>query len=92
MLTGLRQYELRVDLTDYLGKQYYAKYDSFVVDNERNKYTLHVGEYEGNAGKWHNVVWCWVWCGAVQCGAWCGMMWCCVVVWCGVVCCGVVWH
>ena len=53
MLTGLRQYELRVDLTDYLGKQYYAKYDSFVVDNEENKYTLHVGEYEGNAGEFN---------------------------------------
>ncbi|KAK2144794.1 hypothetical protein LSH36_730g01065 [Paralvinella palmiformis] len=49
-LTGLRQYELRVDLTDYLGQRYYAKYDTFAVDNENNKYTLHVGEYEGDAG------------------------------------------
>ena len=48
---------LRIDMTDWNGKNIYAKYDSFQVGNEKTKYKIHVSGYTGNAGdslKSHN--------------------------------------
>nr|AOW69401.1 ficolin-like protein 2 [Anthopleura buddemeieri] len=41
---------LRVDLEDWRQTKKYAKYNTFSVDDERNKYTLTVGYYYGTAG------------------------------------------
>src|SRR6218665_734320 len=32
------------------GQWYYADYDTFSIDSESNKYTLHLSGYSGNAG------------------------------------------
>ena len=49
-LSGSRNTVLRVDVEDWSGNRAYAKYGSFRVDNESNKYRLTVGSYSGTAG------------------------------------------
>ena len=43
-LTNTGNFELRIDFVNTRGVQHYAKYRSFSVDTEVNKYRLHVGE------------------------------------------------
>ncbi|XP_032395259.1 fibrinogen-like protein 1 [Etheostoma spectabile] len=49
-LTSQGNYVLRVDMEDFVGNQRYAEYKNFRVDDEKDQYQLHVGEYTGNAG------------------------------------------
>ena len=49
-LTASRNTKLRVDVEDWSGNKAYAKYGSFRVDDENNKYRLTVGSYSGTAG------------------------------------------
>ncbi|XP_070286430.1 ficolin-2-like [Myotis yumanensis] len=50
-LTAQGTYELRVDLVDFQGTRYFAKYQSFRVGSEAEKYQLVLGAFaEGNAG------------------------------------------
>ncbi|KAJ8033368.1 Fibrinogen-like protein A [Holothuria leucospilota] len=50
-LTTQKNYELRVDLVNSLGNPYYAKYNSFRVNDENDNYRLSLGSYsEGDAG------------------------------------------
>ncbi|GBN92218.1 Techylectin-like protein [Araneus ventricosus] len=45
-------------MVSYLGERRYALYDSFWIDDENHKYTLHIQDYSGDAGdsmiKHHN--------------------------------------
>ncbi|XP_010786872.1 fibrinogen-like protein 1 [Notothenia coriiceps] len=49
-LTSTGNYDLRIDMQDFEGNQRYAEYKNFKVDDEKDQYQLHVGEYTGNAG------------------------------------------
>ena len=49
-LTRSREYELRVDLEDFDGNTAYAKYSTFSIGDEMNKYKLNLGSYSGDAG------------------------------------------
>ncbi|KAG8181081.1 hypothetical protein JTE90_016594 [Oedothorax gibbosus] len=49
-LTNQRLYSLRIDLRDVEGNKTYAAYDSFWIDDDNHKYTLHVRGYSGDAG------------------------------------------
>ena len=53
-LTLRMKYELRVDLEKFPGANGYAKYSTFAVWSESQKYKLTVTGYEGDAGmrKW----------------------------------------
>uniref|UniRef100_A0A8C4T5L6 Fibrinogen C-terminal domain-containing protein n=1 Tax=Erpetoichthys calabaricus TaxID=27687 RepID=A0A8C4T5L6_ERPCA len=56
-LTTQDDYRLLVLLEDWNGRQVYAEYDSFRVENEREQYRLRLGHYQGTAGdslSWHN--------------------------------------
>ena len=46
-LTSNESYKLRVDLEDFAGNTYYAKYDLFKIASEGEKYELSVGSYSG---------------------------------------------
>ncbi|XP_077981222.1 fibroleukin-like [Glandiceps talaboti] len=48
-LTTIRRYELRIDMEAFNGDKAYAKYDSFSIEDETNKYKLHIGSYSGTA-------------------------------------------
>ncbi|XP_059139222.1 tenascin-R-like isoform X8 [Physella acuta] len=48
-LTNNGEWELRVDMK-FKGRDYYANYKTFKVDNQRNYYTLRVGQFFGNVG------------------------------------------
>lgn len=51
LLTANGNQELRVDLQDFQGKGSYAKYSSFQVSEEQEKYKLTLGQFlEGTAG------------------------------------------
>ena len=54
-LTAQGEYELRVDLTDFVGSRKYALYDSFSIAGVENNYTLKVRGYSGTAGKWQRL-------------------------------------
>ena len=45
-----RQYELRIDLSDWEGEHRYAKYSDFHVAPESDNYRLHISGYSGTAG------------------------------------------
>lgn len=48
--------ELRVDFRDFQGATSYAKYSSFRVSGEQEKYKLTLGQFlEGTAGKSHRT-------------------------------------
>ncbi|PIK46390.1 putative ficolin-2-like [Apostichopus japonicus] len=49
-LTSQKTYQLRMDLTNSAGSQYYALYSTFSIEDEDNKYTLSVGTYSGDSG------------------------------------------
>ncbi|KAM7393554.1 hypothetical protein PAMP_020417 [Pampus punctatissimus] len=49
-LTSQGNYDLRIDMEDFDGNQRFAEYKNFKVDDEKDKYQLHLGEYTGNAG------------------------------------------
>ncbi|KAM6971816.1 LOW QUALITY PROTEIN: fibrinogen-like protein 1 [Aplochiton taeniatus] len=49
-LTSQGNYELRIDMEDFEGNRGYAKYKNFRVDDEKDQYQLHVGEYTGTVG------------------------------------------
>ncbi|CAL1279261.1 unnamed protein product [Larinioides sclopetarius] len=57
-LTNQRAYSVRFDMMSYMGERRYAVYDSFWIDDEDHKYTLHIQDYSGDAGdsmiKHHN--------------------------------------
>ncbi|XP_028390982.1 ryncolin-1-like [Dendronephthya gigantea] len=58
-LTKSGQNVLRVDLMDFNGAEAYAKYGTFSVADESDKYRLHIGSYSGNAGDslaFHNTM------------------------------------
>jgi len=42
--------ELRIDMEDWADKKYLAKYTKFLLDNEEEKYKLHVSGFTGDAG------------------------------------------
>ncbi|XP_071836077.1 uncharacterized protein [Apostichopus japonicus] len=48
--TTQKTYQLKVDLTDSAGSQYYALYSRFSIGDEDDKYTLSLGSFSGNAG------------------------------------------
>ena len=50
LLTLGTKQELRVDLQNFSGEKAYAKYSSFSVGSESDKYKLTVGGYHGTAG------------------------------------------
>ena len=50
LLTAIGDTVLRVQLEDWDGNSAYAVYDTFMVDDESNKYKLTVGSYSGTAG------------------------------------------
>ena len=49
-LTNQGNYRLRIDLTDWNRNRKYAEYDYFMVEDESDKYLLHVMGYHGDAG------------------------------------------
>lgn len=50
LLTIRAKQELRVDVQKFSGENKYAKYSSFSVASEADKYKLTVGGYSGTAG------------------------------------------
>uniref|UniRef100_A0A8W8IQQ0 Fibrinogen C-terminal domain-containing protein n=1 Tax=Magallana gigas TaxID=29159 RepID=A0A8W8IQQ0_MAGGI len=50
LLTTRTSQELRVDLNKFSGEKAYAKYSTFTVGSESEKYKLAVGGYSGTAG------------------------------------------
>ncbi|GBN35406.1 hypothetical protein AVEN_195946-1, partial [Araneus ventricosus] len=50
-LTNQRLYSIRFDLKAVDGEKRHALYDTFWIDDENNKYTLHIKDYSGDAGK-----------------------------------------
>ena len=52
LLTSVKRYKLRVELTQFNGTTAYAEYDSFAVMSESDSYRLSaLGTYSGTAGK-----------------------------------------
>ncbi|XP_071836359.1 uncharacterized protein [Apostichopus japonicus] len=49
-LTTQKTYQLMIDLTDSAGSQFHARYSTFRIGDEGNKYRLSIGSYTGNAG------------------------------------------
>ncbi|XP_028512828.1 titin isoform X1 [Exaiptasia diaphana] len=49
-LTAQKKQILRVELDDWEGNGVYAKYDSFSIGEESDKYRLNLGSYSGTAG------------------------------------------
>lgn len=50
LLTTRAKQELRVDVQKFSGENKYAKYSSFSVASEADKYKLTIGGYSGTAG------------------------------------------
>ncbi|XP_062615028.1 fibrinogen-like protein A [Saccostrea cucullata] len=48
-ISGDRNFELRIELTDQLGEYRYAKYSQFSVDSPETLYKLTITGYTGNA-------------------------------------------
>lgn len=48
-LTNQKLYSARFDMKDVEQKRRYALYDKFWIDDESNKYTLHISDYSGDA-------------------------------------------
>ncbi|GBO22096.1 Techylectin-5A, partial [Araneus ventricosus] len=49
-LTNQGQYSVRFDMTDDNGTSAFDEYKVFWIENEANKYKLHMSKYSGNAG------------------------------------------
>ena len=56
-LTFKRKHELKVDLEMFSGAKGYAKYSTFFVGSESEKYKLTVTGYTGNAGMCDELHW-----------------------------------
>ncbi|XP_017297164.1 fibrinogen-like protein 1 [Kryptolebias marmoratus] len=50
LLTSQGNYDLHINTEDFEGNQRFAEYKNFRVDNEKDQYQVHVGEYSGTAG------------------------------------------
>ncbi|RUS76364.1 hypothetical protein EGW08_015870 [Elysia chlorotica] len=50
LLTSADPYELRIDMK-LEGRDVFAGYTAFRIENERNKYRMHLGAYYGNTGE-----------------------------------------
>ncbi|ELU06585.1 hypothetical protein CAPTEDRAFT_213036 [Capitella teleta] len=50
VLTSTQTYEMRVDLGDFEGETRFARYSTFKVASEDQKFTLTVGGFSGTAG------------------------------------------
>lgn len=46
----LGDFTLRVEIEEFSGRQHWAEYSRFKVDNETASYALHIDGYSGNAG------------------------------------------
>ena len=44
-----------MDMEKFTGKKAYAKYSTFSVGTESQKYKLTIGGYNGNAGEMHDL-------------------------------------
>jgi len=58
-LTNQDDYTLRIEMTDFDGREHYAEYDHFRILDEAHDYTMHVHGFHGNAGdsltpSWNN--------------------------------------
>jgi len=56
-ITKDRNFELRIDMSDWTMNSAVATYGQFSLGPESDNYRLHIGEYSGNAGdslSWHN--------------------------------------
>ena len=49
-LTKLKNFELKVELSDFKGEKAHAAYEQFSIRTEEEGYTLDVANYTGNAG------------------------------------------
>ncbi|GFR21121.1 techylectin-5A [Trichonephila clavata] len=49
-ITGQALYSIRFDMKNKEGKSVFAVYESFWIDDESQKYKLHLQDYSGNAG------------------------------------------
>lgn len=49
-LTSQGVYKLRIEMTDWNGKNYWAEYDEFSISDESDLYRLHVKGYKGTSG------------------------------------------
>ncbi|KAH3860503.1 hypothetical protein DPMN_023403 [Dreissena polymorpha] len=47
-ISAQNNYTLRINMTGYTGKQYWAQYEDFTVDSEVNNFSLTVSNYTGN--------------------------------------------
>ncbi|GFY56561.1 techylectin-5A [Trichonephila inaurata madagascariensis] len=54
-LTSQHLYSIRFDLKAMNGEKRYALYDTFWIDDENHKYTLHIQDYSGDAGD--SMIW-----------------------------------
>ncbi|XP_041374944.1 ficolin-1-A-like isoform X2 [Gigantopelta aegis] len=53
--TSAQPSEMRIDMWDWEGNHAHALYNSFLVDDEAQNYTIHTGSYSGDAGDaFHN--------------------------------------
>ncbi|CAL4083346.1 unnamed protein product, partial [Meganyctiphanes norvegica] len=50
LLTNTRQYEIRIEISDFEGGEAYAHYVKFYIEGEDEGYRLHIGGYSGTAG------------------------------------------
>ncbi|KAI8506000.1 hypothetical protein Bbelb_163530 [Branchiostoma belcheri] len=50
LLTEQGEYELRIDMEDWVGMAVYARYSTVYVADEGNSYRIRLGEYSGDAG------------------------------------------
>ena len=50
-LSNQRRSMLRIELLDFADEEGYATYDDFYIDDEKEGYRLHIGDYRGNVGK-----------------------------------------
>ncbi len=51
-LTSSKTYDLRIDLEEFDGTRWYAVYANCVVGSEADGYSLNLGNYQGDAGKY----------------------------------------
>ena len=51
LLTTRQPYEMKVDLGSFMGEQAFARYATFSVESEAEKFALHIGTYSGNASE-----------------------------------------
>ena len=50
LLTSQGHYQLRIDLSDWEGNSWFAKYNFFQLEHALDMYRLRVSGYSGNAG------------------------------------------